>query len=154
MSAPRAEVVEALKARLGAKDFPLGIEVAPETLLEAARALRDAHGYRYYVLATATCREKSFEVVHGVRNLDTGDTLFLKTTVLEEAAEVDSLVPLYPGADWYEREIYDLFGIVFRGHPDLRRILMPDEYEGHPLLKEFPMDAPWGYRPLTRPESA
>ncbi len=143
---PAPEVVRDLEARLGGAARPLGVAVPPEALREAAHRLRDLHGYRYYLLASATCRPGALEVVHGLRNLDTGDTIFLATTVPDGAAELDSLAPVYAGADWYEREVYDLFGVVFRGHPDLRRILMPDDYEGHPLRKEFPLDAPWGYR--------
>ncbi len=60
---------------------------------------------------------------------------------LDEAdAEVDSLTPLWPGANWLEREVWDMFGITFRGHPDLKRILMYDEFEGHPLRKDYPVD--------------
>jgi len=151
---PAPEVAAELERRFGGSGRPSGVAVPRGALREAARLLRDVHGYRYYLLASATCRPGAFEVLHGVRNLDTGDTLFLGTTIPATAPELDSLVGLYPGADWYERELYDLFGIVFRDHPDLRRILLPDEYEGHPLRKEFPMDAPWGYRPSTRQESA
>ena len=68
----------------------------------------------------------------------------------------DSIAFVYAGAEWQEREIWDLFGVTFRAHPDLRRILLPDEYDGHPLRKSFAMDTPWGYRPATAaaPEGA
>ena len=150
---PRAETLEALRVRFGATDYALGVELPAEQLTAALRALRDVHGYRYYVLSSATDRGAQLEVVHGVRDLDGGDTLFVKVVLPKERAELDTIALIYSGAEWYEREILDLFGIAFRGHPDPRRILMPDEYVGHPLLKEFAMDTPWGYRPPTRQEA-
>lgn len=150
MSAP--DVVEALKTRFGGEPFSEGVSVAPAALSETLRALRDAHGYRYYVCAAAIDRADGIEIVHGVRNVDTRDTLFVKIKIAKDALEAPSQALVYAGAEWHEREIFDLFGVSFTGHPDLRRILMPDDYEGHPLRKEFAMDTPWGYRPPTRGE--
>ena len=144
---PAPEVVSALATRFGATPFSLGVEVPAASLLEVARALRDAHGYRYYVLASAIERAAAIEVLHAVRHLDTGDTIFVKIAVPKEVLEADSIAFVYAGAEWQEREIFDLFGVTFRGHPDLRRILMPDDYVGHPLRKDFAMDTPWGFRP-------
>ena len=147
---PEADLdLEALAAAHGGTVWALGIEVPPASLGAALLALRGA-GLRLYLLASATDRPDRFEIVHGVRDTDGGRTVFVRTSVPKDAPQVPSAVPVYAGADWYEREVFDLFGIRFEGHPDLRRILMPDEYEGHPLRKDFPMDAPWGYRPETR----
>ena len=146
---PAPEIVEALATRFGATPTTLGVTLPAASLLEAMRALRDAHGYRYYVLATGLDRDQTLEVVHVVRNHETNDTLFVKVAVPKDAAEVDSIAFVYAGAEWQEREIFDLLGVMFRAHPDLRRLLMPDEYPGHPLLKSFAMDTPWGYRPAT-----
>ena len=151
---PAPEVMSALAARFGATADPLGAAVPASSLLEALRVLRDAHGYRYYVVGSAIERADGFEIVHAVRRLDTGDTIFLRTAVTKDAPEVDSAAFVYAGAEWHEREIFDLFGVRFRAHPDLRRILMPDEYEGHPLRKDFAMDTPWGYRPAAKPEAS
>jgi NADH-quinone oxidoreductase subunit C len=148
---PAPEVVAALATRFQATPFALGVEVPATQLLTALRALRDAHGYRYYVLATGAEQETVFEVLHAVRNLESNDTIFVKVAVPKDAPEVDSIAFVYAGAEWQEREIYDLFGVTFKAHPDLRRILMPDEYPGHPLRKSFAMDTPWGYRPATAP---
>ncbi len=144
---PAPEIVEHLTTRFRATPFALGVEIPKDSLRPALQALRDAHGYRYYVLGTATERETAFEVLHAVRNLETGDTIFVKVAVPKDAAAVDSIAYVYAGADWQEREIYDLFGVTFGSHPDLRRILMPDDYVGHPLRKSFAMETAWGYRP-------
>jgi len=149
---PDPELLSAFELRFGATRFAQGLELPVEHLLEALRALRDAHGYRHYVLATATERPEHYELLHGLRNVDTADTLFLKVKTPKAAPAVPSAAFVFAGAEWYEREIWDLFGIGFDGHPDLRRILMPDEYEGHPLRKDFALDTPWGYRPPTRAE--
>ena len=148
---PAPEIVAALETRFSATPFALGVELPAAELLTALRTLRDSHGYRYYVLGTGTEAAAAFEVTHAVRNLESNDTLFVKVSVPKDAPEVDSIAFVYAGAEWQEREIWDLIGVTFRAHPDLRRILMPDEYPGHPLRKSFPMDTPWGYRPPTAP---
>jgi NADH-quinone oxidoreductase subunit C len=153
---PAPEIVAALQTRFSATPTALGVELPSSELLTALRALRDAHGYRYYVTGTGAESETSFEIVHAVRNLVSNDTIFVKVSVGKDAPEVDSAAFVYAGAEWQEREIWDLFGVTFRAHPDLRRILMPDDYPGHPLRKSFAMDTPWGYRPQTSetPEAA
>lgn len=82
-----------------------------------------------------------FEVVCHLRSFEKNHRIRIKARVGDEegnGAEIDSLVPVWKGADWFERECYDLLGIVFRGHPDLRRILMYPEFQGHPLRKDYP----------------
>jgi NADH-quinone oxidoreductase subunit C len=144
-----AEVVEALRVRFDASEFALGAEVEADSLLEVLRALRDAHGYRYYVSATAVDGAEEIEMLHGVRNLESNDDFWVRVRLSRERPEVDSAAFVYAGAEWHEREVLDLFGVTFRSHPDPRRILMPDDYVGHPLRKDFPIDTPWGYRPPT-----
>lgn len=89
-----------------------------------------------------------FEVVCHLRSLDRGHRIRIKARVGDEDgsnAEIDSLVPIWKGANWFERETFDMFGITFRGHPDLRRILMYPEFQGHPLRKDYPANK---YQPL------
>jgi len=81
-----------------------------------------------------------FEVVYHFFSLPLNRRIRLKVPVEESAAEVDSLTPLWASANWFEREIWDMFGIRFRGHPDLKRILMYAEFEGHPLRKDYPIN--------------
>lgn len=72
-------------------------------------------------------------------NLDTNQRIIIKTVANDPEPAVDSVVDLWEGANWMEREVFDLYGIEFRGHPDLRRILLPDEFVGHPLRRDYPM---------------
>jgi NADH:ubiquinone oxidoreductase subunit C len=81
-------------------------------------------------------------VVARLENLDVGLALMLKTRLGAGQTSCASLQPLYAGAEWMERECYDMFGIRFEGHPDLRRILLPQDWEGHPLLKSYAVDTP------------
>ena len=84
-------------------------------------------------------RKPRFEVVYHLYSLARRHRIRLKVPVPEEAPEVDSLSGEYGAADWFEREVYDMFGIRFRGHPNLRRILMYEGFEGHPLRKDYPI---------------
>jgi len=127
--------------------------VAAQQLLERVAELR-ADGYELLVEVTAfdtPDRAARFDVVYLFHRL--GD--HVRTRLIVEAGERDavpSLVSLYPSADWYEREIYDLFGVRFSGHPDLRRILMPDDWIGYPLRRDHPLGGEvvdYGLRPST-----
>jgi NADH-quinone oxidoreductase subunit C len=146
--------VDALRATFGtaigraavARDGETAVCVSAERLRDVMQWLRDtpAQGYHYLVDVTAVeyrDREMPLEVVYFLRALDRRADLRVKVE-LDPAGElvVDSVTPLWSGADWLEREVFDLFGVVFRGHPDLRRILMWETYaEGHPLRKDFPL---------------
>ena len=90
-------------------------------------------------------REPRYEVVYHLHHLpltpgERHERLRLKCRVSGAEPVIDSATGVYPGANWYEREVFDLFGIEFRGHPDLTRILLPDYWEGHPLRKDYPID--------------
>jgi NADH-quinone oxidoreductase subunit C len=80
-----------------------------------------------------------FEVHYVLLNLDTSERLVVKAGVDDPDPEIPSVVDLWPGADWMEREVFDMFGVRFSGHPDLRRILMPEEFTAHPLRKDYPL---------------
>ncbi len=86
-------------------------------------------------------RDPRFDVMAIFTSPTLKEFVRLKAVVGEDQA-LDSLTPLWPGASWFEREVYDLFGIRFGGHPDLRRILLPNDYHGHPLRKDFPVTGP------------
>jgi NADH-quinone oxidoreductase subunit C len=144
--------LDALAGGLGGKRTPLGIEVPREALIPALTALREA-GCRYYLLCTVTEVAAGFEIVHGLRDVEGNRTVFVKTSTGKDDPRVPSAVSLFAGANWFEREMLDLFGVVFEAHPDPRRLMMPDDYPGHPLRKDFAMATAWGYRPATEPEA-
>ncbi len=80
-----------------------------------------------------------FGVIHALLNTASGERLYVKTYLNEPDLKLPSAFPLWKGANWLEREVYDMFGIVFEGHPDLRRILMPEEFTAFPLRKDYPL---------------
>jgi NADH/F420H2 dehydrogenase subunit C len=116
--------------------------VPKELWRDVAQAAKDA-GFEMLVDETAVdylgVREARFEVVAGFLSLEHNLRIRLRAAVPEDDATIASLVSVYPGANFYEREVYDMFGITFEGHPDLTRILMPDEWQGHPLRKDYAM---------------
>ncbi len=87
--------------------------------------------------------EPRFELNYHLLSLSRRERLRLKVRVAGGDPVVESVTPVWPTADWHEREVFDLFGVRFEGHPDLRRILMPEDWEGHPLRKDYPVE---GYR--------
>jgi NADH-quinone oxidoreductase subunit C len=114
--------------------------------------LRDNPVTKFDVLTDVTCVDslrlpsdmlqeypERFAVVYQLTSLEHNDRLRIKAYVPEDPCEIDSAAALWNSAQWGEREAYDMYGVVFRGHPDLRRILMPDNYEGHPLRKDYPL---------------
>jgi NADH-quinone oxidoreductase subunit C len=126
----------------------LRIHVTKDRLIETLTALRDEGGYRLLSELGGTdylkypgkngsgCR---FEVHYVLRNVVTAEFVVVKVGVTADEPILPSAVPLWSGADWMEREVFDMFGIRFQGHPDLRRILMPDEFTAYPLRKDYPL---------------
>jgi NADH-quinone oxidoreductase subunit C len=126
------------------------IVVPRNVLRRVAERCREDKDLQFNLLSDATCvdrlpLEPRFEVNYHLVSIPQARRLRLQVRLASNDAVVDSLVPVWPGANWLEREIFDLFGIRFHGHPDLRRILMPDDWEGHPLRKDFPVE---GYRDI------
>jgi NADH-quinone oxidoreductase subunit C len=141
-----------LRERLGADGFTTSefrdnfrVVVAPPQLRQTLECLKDACGFDMLIDVTAVdylhypdARDR-FGVVHALLNTTTGERLYVKTYLNEPDLTLPSAVPLWKGADWLEREVYDMFGIEFEGHPDLRRILMPEEFTAFPLRKDYPL---------------
>jgi len=126
-----------------AAGVPMVVTVAPERWEELARYVKDTVGCRFFNFLTAVdWKEQGLEVVARVDNLDENVALMLKTKLGPGVTTCASLTPVYRGANWMERECFDMFGIRFDHHPDLRRILLDDGWEGHPLLKSYAVDTP------------
>ena len=120
--------------------------VVPRELLRAtAQQCRDNPALSFNLLSDATCLDRfpvepRLELNYHLLSIPRRDRLRLRTSISIQHPVVDSLVPVWPGANWLEREIFDLFGIRFEGHPDLLRILLPDDFEGAPLRRDFPVE--------------
>jgi NADH-quinone oxidoreductase subunit C len=122
---------------------PMVASVSPDRWEELAWFAKDTLGCRFFSFLTAVdWKEQGLEVVAKVDNLDENVALLLKTRLGPGVSACASLTPVYRGANWMERECFDMFGIHFDGHPDLRRILLEDTWEGHPLLKSYAVDTP------------
>jgi len=117
-------------------DF-LSLEVKRENLVAVCRFLRDQLGFDLLVCISGVDMLDHLETVYHLRSTTRGQLLQLKVRIDSQKPEVDSVVSVWPTANWLERETYDMFGIRFTGHPDLRRMLLDDDFEGFPLLKSF-----------------
>ena len=121
------------------------ITVERETIVRICHFLKENPDLRYDFLADLCGvdwlgkREPRFEVVYNLYSIPRGDRIRMKVRV-PEGAEVPSVTGVWSTANWHEREVFDMFGIRFVGHPDLRRILMPEDWEGHPLRKDYPVE--------------
>ena len=120
------------------------IEVRPESVRDVLGALKDDHKEGYDFLSSLHgCdylpEEPRLGVHYQLLSMERTDRLCVKTRVGVEEPTVPSVVDLFPTADFHEREVWDMFGVVFEGHPDPRRILMPEDYTGHPQRRDFPM---------------
>jgi NADH-quinone oxidoreductase subunit C len=123
--------------------------VRPESILDVCHALHDHDDLTVNMLADITAVDwlgddyetlyGRFEVVYNLYSLKHAYRFFLKAFLPADKPELSSITAIWNGANWMEREIWDLFGITFAGHPDLTKILTPDELEGHPLRKDFPL---------------
>jgi NADH-quinone oxidoreductase subunit C len=144
--------LELLKAPLGPGGIAVSrfrdnerVVLAADKLLAALRLLKEGAGFDMLIDITAVdylhypdARDR-FGVIYALLNTATGQRLYVKTYLNEPDLNLPSAVPLWRGADWMEREVFDMYGIIFDGHPDLRRILMPEEFTAYPLRKDYPL---------------
>ena len=144
------EIVSALRtkfAELATSEFRDNrrILVKLPHIFEVLKSLKEEHGFDMLFELTAADYLKypsaidRFGVIYGLLNMRSGERLFVKTYLNEPDLTLRSAVALWKGADWLEREVFDMYGILFEGHPDLRRILMPEAYASFPLRKDYPL---------------
>jgi NADH-quinone oxidoreductase subunit C len=122
-------------------EFADGVLQVPSDVLHAAGENLKALGFERFGFVTAVDRGEMFELVYRLQSAQYGVGIFLKTGIPRGEAVIETFTDLWPAAGWQEREVYDLFGIEFRGHPDLRRIMLPDDWVGHPLRKDYKDDS-------------
>jgi len=145
-AAPLADIAASLGAQVVASQEAFGettVTVAAEKIVEVLRTLRDDERIQMEILIDIAGvdypeRAQRFEVVYHLLSPRLNKRLRVKIAAGEDT-QVPSVIPVFPNADWYEREAYDMFGILFSGHPDLRRLLTDYGFSGHPLRKDFPL---------------
>lgn len=123
----------------------LTIVLPPEHLRRAAEFLQAEPGLQFDFLSDISAvdrfpMEPRFEVNYHLLSVPLRQTVRLRIWIAAKDPVVSTMIPVWPTANWHEREIFDLFGIRFEGHPELHRILMPDDWEGHPLRKDYPVE--------------
>jgi NADH-quinone oxidoreductase subunit C len=158
-----ASIIAKLQTTMPAVDFTPDpatdrptVVVPREHLVDTCRVLRDQPVFLYGVLTDVTAvdrwpAEPRFEVVYHLLSVDRTSLLRLKVRVPGEDAHVPTIKGIWASAGWLEREVWDLFGVVFDGHDDLRRLVMPEDWDGHPLRKDYPVQItmkPKVYEPL------
>ena len=146
------KLVKKLKARfdgavIEAVEFigQVSIRIEPDRIVAVCTFLRDDGDTKFNYLSDLTCvhyplgPERPLEIVYNLYSISRNERVRLKVAIAE-GASVDSVTDVWPSANWMEREVYDLFGVNFSNHPDMRRILLPPDWEGHPLRKDYPLE--------------
>ncbi len=152
VDASEHELVKKLKGKfdgavLEASEFlgQVSVRIDAVRIVEVCEFLRDEADARFNYLSDLTCvhyplgPERPLEIVYNLYSIPRNERVRLKVA-LADGASVESVTSVWPTANWMEREVYDLFGVSFRNHPDLRRILLPPDWEGHPLRKDYPLE--------------
>lgn len=147
MNAEIESIVQAYRERFGAGVYEFrgdgSLVIRPEQIVEVCQALRDEQ--RFELLSEQTAvdlwpeGEPRFQVLYRLRSIQRNLILGLVVPLAGNAPSMPSLTGVYANANWFERELWDMFGIRFAGHPDLRRVLMPEDWGGHPLRKDYPL---------------
>ncbi len=140
-------VVSSLHERYGVTPHEFRDQVsliaAPEHILEVARALRDDFQFNMLIAETAVDywpeEAPRFHVIYQIYSMTKNVMVRVRVPLDGNAPHLQSIESIYPNANWYEREVFDMFGVIYDGHSDLRRIIMPADWQGHPLRKDYPL---------------
>ena len=139
----RARLAEFPDAAIAPSGPAITITVPVARWLELARFAKDELGFRFFsFLSAVDWKDEGLDVIAWVDHTESAVSVLMKTRLGAGNVTCPSIVSVYRGADWMERECFDMFGVRFEGHPDLRRILLDDDWEGHPLLKSYAVDTP------------
>ncbi|MEN3045881.1 MAG: NADH-quinone oxidoreductase subunit C [Candidatus Hydrothermales bacterium] len=134
---------EKIDVKIELKDI-VTLKVKKEDIINVLNKLKNSEELLFdYLVDITACDYISrgyFEVIYTLLSLARNERIRVKTTVEREKPELESITSIYKGANWFEREVYDLFGIIFKNHPNLKRILLWEKFPGHPLRKDFPLD--------------
>jgi NADH-quinone oxidoreductase subunit C len=125
------------QVQASSNSFYPAVHVAAADLLTVMAFIRDEMRLNHLANVSAVDHRDTIEVFYHLHSFQSADKLQLSVRLPGNQAALPSVFGLYPTADWQEREVFDLMGVTFRDHPDLRRILLPDDYPGHPLRKDF-----------------
>ncbi len=137
------EMQQRFSARVETYGSELVIYLDPERYVEGIKALKEDHGFNRLSDLTAVDywpnESLRFHLCVHLHSLTTMERVSIRVPLNGNSPKIESIEPLYRNANWYEREVFDLFGIHFEGHSDLRRIVMPADWQGHPLRKDYPL---------------
>lgn len=140
--------LKAIKERFSLQEaeimhYPPTLMAGPEKIVEISQVLRDEFGFNLLCDLTAVDYwpevEPRFHMVYGYYSLPENSRMAIRVPLNGDNPHIHTVSAIYPGANWHEREVWDMFGIKFDEHPDLRRVLMPYDWEGHPLRKDYPL---------------
>jgi NADH-quinone oxidoreductase subunit C len=129
----------------------IGAMVAREKIKDVARIIKEQFGFTHFMDMVGNDRNERkmrFEAIYNIRSPQTKERIFLRVRCDERDPHIPSVVSIWSGANWHEREVFDMFGVIFDGHPDLRRMYMPDDFKYYPLRKDFPLMGVEGTIPL------
>ncbi len=144
------EIVDKIRKKFGDKvevsikrNRRIIVKIDRDMILDVSKFLFEELDFKFFSTITAVDFPDRFECIYHISRED-GIMILLKAKIPKNDPKIKSVVSIWPGANWHEREAYDLMGIVFEGHPDLRRIFLPEDFEGHPLRKDFKLkEASW-----------